>query len=661
MAGLWETTTTWMRCWFAYGNLGSENPAARQQAMQTLRQQGDASLFVLRLALGREDQPKVQFAAAVVLHWLGKPDGLRTLMDVIRWRKTSNATTLTYLENALLTIGAPDAVTALLDVWPSLPADWDDTHPYMQLICRVWQAMRDPRALEGLAMRDLRLPRLFEETAAAFGVQALPLLQRMTEDTRTPDRRALALMTLRRIPGKNSFQILVPLLRDPDPRIRGMVPEALEHVSGPIAACRALTETVRSGYSTYQAVNALWLYRPPDLEETLLALLTRYSQEKGVGGNDTPEAVLEAFRIFTTSPWPPHATLLMCDLLTPPSHPRVAATAARLLVERTTLYDLNIAPARDALWTQLCEMHRESRVECASALSRLGDTYAEQLLTLIEDNCPKGSLLQTLQTMLSGGPDAGQAASRAVQQVTQWFNRLSKETAERLSGSAASNDPLRRAFYDPNFPERARLLGRLRQMLERSLDRLETAWNPDELEDILGVCVGLIRTLVRLGGETIPQAHEPLLRALRCVKYNITNQLSASALPLRTEVGEMVREAAASALMQWYGVECLPLLVETLHTPEPPVQITAMQALGSLGDVRALPALQPFVEGPSPQLAPVAQNAISAIKRTNPEMMTLLRASSGSDVRPETLLRPASGNPETTSSDLLLRPSNPGD
>ena len=104
----------------------------------------------------------------------------------------------------------------------------------------------------------------------------------------------------------------------------------------------------------------------------------------------------------------------------------------------------------------------------------------------------------------------------------------------------------------------------------------------------------------------------------------------------------------------------LHLFLEALYTPQPEVNHTAIAALGRLGDVRALPHLQPIANNTAHPLCPAAIGAIALIKRTNPEMMTLLRGSSAADAHQETLLRPAAEKSSTVSPDLLLRPSAQG-
>jgi len=59
---------------------------------------------------------------------------------------------------------------------------------------------------------------------------------------------------------------------------------------------------------------------------------------------------------------------------------------------------------------------------------------------------------------------------------------------------------------------------------------------------------------------------------------------------------------------------------------------------------------------PNSRVQKAAKSAIETIKMGNPEMMTLLRASTSLDPLPQTLLRPVEDNPDFRT-DELLRPA----
>jgi hypothetical protein len=173
----------------------------------------------------------------------------------------------------------------------------------------------------------------------------------------------------------------------------------------------------------------------------------------------------------------------------------------------------------------------------------------------------------------------------------------------------------------------------------------------------------VLRLLGRLGPPAACTAHNELLRALHGVKRSLVSVPPGTPSyprPETREVAGMARAAAAETLLVLYGAASFPLFLEALYAPQPEVNSTAIAALGRLGDVRALSHLQLLANNAAHPLCPAAVETIALIKRTNPEMMTLLRGSSASEAQTETLLRPSSESSAATSPALLLRPSSQG-
>src|SRR5579871_3170274 len=200
---LLESAVLQGRVWFAYTRLIAPEEVERTRAMETLRAAGSASLPCLHLALKAGPMWRKRFAAAIVLHWLGDPQGMEALINALQWELPSTPTMATELEAALIRIGSPDAVTALLALWRTLP-DWGETQATMQSICRVWGTLRDPRALDGMIARAQRIPDLFEAYVPRFGEMAIIKLKPMLRDP-NPAQRLLAARTLRHVAGLNSF------------------------------------------------------------------------------------------------------------------------------------------------------------------------------------------------------------------------------------------------------------------------------------------------------------------------------------------------------------------------------------------------------------------------------------------------------------------------
>jgi HEAT repeat protein len=649
--GLIHEAVLQAQIWRAFLRLKSPDDSERTQAMETLRAAGSASLACLRYAANRADAPRVQFAAAVVLHWLGEPQGMATLIEAVQWRLPGSPGLSHELEAAFLTIGSPDAVTALLALWEQLP-DWGDHDRAMATICRIWARLRDPRVLDALTARATRIPTLFLETLPAFGEMAVLHLQRMLRESEA-SRRILAVRGMGRVASGRGFALLLPLLRDPDPQVRAEVPAALEMTGGSQQAAIAIAEAMRAGYSTREAVETLTRVAPPYYHETLLELVCRWNPRAAQPSGDTGEAVLAALSALASAPGsngrlvPP-----LCDLLERSPGPAVLAAVAKILGARCPAGEAYDRRAKNALWPLLAHADKTVRDEAASALARMGEPKARQWMQWIEVYRPQGSLLDKVQTVLRGGPDAGLAASQAMQQVSQWVSRFSRETAERLS--AVGSD------FALNGAEDARLPELLCRLLGNTLDTLEQSGWPEETEEMLSCAVAIVRVFGRIGASVAPDARPALLRALHLVKYSVVFDGPSSA-PFRKserrEVGHLLRLAAAETLRQLYGGNSFPLFLEALYAPQKEIHGAALFGLGRLGDVRALPHLQSLANKAGHPLAREAQEAMAAIRRTNPELMELLRASHATDTRADTLLRPASGNPADASPDILLRPA----
>ncbi|HZO88947.1 MAG TPA: HEAT repeat domain-containing protein [Chthonomonadaceae bacterium] len=634
--------------WRAYLHLKSPDDAERARAMETLRAAGSASLPCLNFAVSRAHEPRVQFAAAVVLHWLDEPQGLETLREALLWRLNSDPSLAPELEAALIAIGSPDAVTALIEIWKHLP-EWSDCNRVMESICRVWAALRDPRALEALTARATRIPDLFLQTVPVFGEMAVLHLARMLRDPEKA-RRILAIRALGRIHSRQGQVALVPLLCDLDPTVRAEVPQALESAGDAFYAAEAVANAIRAGCSTPEAVRLLAHSGRYDACETLLALVTRWNPQTAQTSGDTGPAVLAAVTELADAPLP-NAALVppLCALLERRPGPDLAAAIARALGQRgpSGEYDARI---RDTLTPLLASADNEVRDEAADALVRLGEPLGKQIIRLIAAHRPQETPLNAFRKLLSSGADNRQVM-QAFQQASQWFSQRSKETVERLF--APATDESESALPDPRLPDL------LRQLLGNALDALERATWTEETEEQLSLCVAAIGALSRLGSPIALCARKELLRALHTLKYSLVYEggIGPQRRSERREVGDTVRTAAAAALIQLYGKSSFPLFLEALYAPHRAIQDTAILGLGRVGDVRALPHLEAIAGNTTHPLARMAQEMIAVIEKRHPERMELLRASTATEMRPDILLRPASGNSHEVSSDLLLRPT----
>jgi HEAT repeat protein len=656
---LLQAARTQVQIWTAYSQLNTADNAERQRAIGSLADVGPAALTCLRYASGPLRPPRMQYGAAIALHRLGDREGLTVLCNALRWHLPARPEVQGELEAAFVAIGLPDAVTALIDLFPLLPARDAQT---MGCLCNIWGTLRDPRCLDILTGLAWQLPELVLSTVPSFGHMAIGHLESMT---REPDagRRLLAVGVLRQLPFGRSLDVLRPLLCDPDPTVRDAIPQAMAGID-PIAATGGVARALRVGYSSRQAVELLGRHSPR-VGELLLELIARWDPRHPDPTHDTAEAVIAAIPLLASTPANADLVPTLCALLSRQPDAAITAAIARLLNARLRPHDEQVPLVREALSARLAHPDREVRQEVGQALDKIGDPLGRTMNQCLDDCWPQGNLLTRLQTVLRGGPDAGQAATQAMQQVSQWFNRLSREAADRL----AVGGPLPGSPFGPEYD--ARLPDVLRQVLRNGLDVVRRETSPTAIEEALALSVAALRALERLAPPAALCAYDELIAALFLVKYQVkyqvTNQgraVNETAWPLtdpeQNEIGELVRAAAASLLLSCYGPDSYGLFLSALHAPQPEVHRTAIYALSRLGDPRALPYLQAIAARTDALNAGAAQEAISTIRRHNPHVMTLLRASQPGDAKPDTLLRPANGNNINMTPDLLLRPTDAG-
>jgi HEAT repeat protein len=536
-------------------------------------------------------------------------------------------------------------VLALLQFWGT-NREWHDTNPALATVCRVWAKIGDPVVVEALTQQALHIPNLFLETVVAFGEEALPPLAGMLLEA-DPNRRMLAVQALRRLKFPRSFSLLAPLLCDLEPEVRAAVPQALAEVSTPRLAAAEAVRALQDGFSSPEAIGLMQTLDELPFEG-LIELVERWNPHSLTVTGDTSASLLAAVPLLgKTIRHRERVFVALCDLLERKPGARLTTEIAKVL-GNALAFQRN-QRAWDALWELLSHADKGVRSEAAQALSYGGEPFGNQFLGMLERHRPKGNLIHQLQAVLRGGVEASQVANQAVQQVSQWWSRLSKESGEHQSVSEAALA----ALGDRRVPAMAQ------HLLENALERLPQARAGEEGDDLLGACVATLRLLGELPPATAREAHGAFVRALYTVKrseiYEGNSENAFQPSEIR-EVGNLVRVAAAETLYLVYGARSFALFLEALYANAVEVRRTALFSLSRLGDVRALPHLQNFAKDPLNPLCEAAQEAIAGIKRTNPHLMTLLRPSSPLHVPNDSLLRPAVGTNVATDPNELLRP-----
>ena len=640
-----------VKIWNAYRLLGSGHEAERRCAVHTLKELAPASLPCLRFCIEMQNVKRTQFAAAVALHQIGEPIGLKTLTENLRLHLPHRPDIAGDLEAAWIALGEPDATTELLAVWSKI-TDWNDANPVLVCIGHVWAKLRDPRVLDALAEKAARIPLIFDETIGPFAESALPVLEKMTRDS-DPYVRVLAIQALKKLVGIRGMNLLVPLLRDPDSVVRAQVPQALLKTGWPAESVRHISLAIEAGFSSPEAIGVMEQFGPVNYD-ALILLISRWHPAARKESGDTEPAVFAALRVFEKTPNGDSALLpALRDLLRRGVSPALTAETIRVFGVIALRSIVPMAALRDELLPFLAFADDTVRGSAARTLDALGESLGLNLEQFIIETRPKDSLLTKFQTVLQGGADAETAADEALKQVGDWIARTAKETSVKLRLN--KNGALAAIPDDPRLPEL------LKSLLNNALTALNNAQTAEAIANCLSLCAACLRVAARLPIAQAVVLHDALVRAFHCVKFGeISGRPTGGAMRSGdvSEVGRIVRREAGATLWKMYGGDCFPLFIEALYASTPDIRLTAIAVLGRTGDARALPHLAAHLRNADGPFYAAAKEADALIRGANPEIMILLRASSGqSDARPETLLRPATGGRNVTPPDQLLRPA----
>ena len=644
-----------LKIWNAYRLLCSGNPAEQRGAIHALKAFAPVSLPCLRFCIEGQSVKRTQFAAAVALRQMGEPIevdgeplGLKTLTENLRLHLPHRRDIAADLEAAWIALGEPDAVTELLKIWNG-NTDWHDDNAVLICIGHIWAKRRDPLTLDALAAKAARVPKIFEETIAAYGEDAVPTLENMTGNL-DPFVRILAAQCLKKIVGVRSLNALVPLLRDADPVVRAQIPRAMLKTGWPSESVRQIGLAMEAGFSSPEAIGLMEQIGPLNLP-ALTALIARWNPASRQKGGDTEASVFAALRLLERHSQDSSAHLPeLRKMLRRGISPALTAETIRVIGVLGLRDAAPLNPLRDEILPYLAFAEDTARGSAARVLASFGENLGVELEQRLAETRPQESLLTKFQTILQGGAEAEAAADKALQQVGGWLSRVTRETAGRFSAHSA-----------PTLAADARLPELLNQLLRNALSALMDRRADEETAERLSLCVACLRVAARFRAEQAKVLHGAIVAAFHCVRFSVVAG-RATGGALRSgdveEVGRLVRKEASVTLLQVYGADSFPLFIEALYDSALDIRLSAVSALGRLGDARALPHLAPYLALSGSPLCYAAKEADALIRGANPEIMTLLRASSAqSDPRPETLLRPAQHSGSATPPDQLLRPA----
>jgi hypothetical protein len=189
-------------------------------------------------------------------------------------------------------------------------------------------------------------------------------------------------------------------------------------------------------------------------------------------------------------------------------------------------------------------------------------------------------------------------------------------------------------------------------MLGSVIRKRESTYKSDDLDGQVTLIALLLRALAQLGPPAAKEAWHEIITVL-----HLPSQAFANGPAMQTKrLSEHPGAAAAETLMALYGPDSFGLFLAAIYSPHAAVARTGVTALGMLGDSRSISHLAWIAASDGHPCSEMAAQAIAQIKRTNPEMMSLLRGSAPLAHDTGTLLRAASGGSSDRSADRLLRP-----
>ena len=505
--------------WRAISRLNSPVADERLRAMKTLREIGSNARWQLRIAAKNKLRTNSQLGSALVLHWLEDPLGMEVLLFCLKERLPEESELAQILEYAFIAIGSPAAVEALLGVWRSL-VDTNKNAVVRTTICRVWVKLGDPVVLEALVSDATRFPMLFETTVPSFGVSALPCLEKMSVSA-NPQVRMIAIRTLREILIEKTVPILVKMLEDPDLAIRSEAPRAIVKVgwdTGRIRehAVREITKALANGYSSVPAIRFVLEINPPELLTILLTHIQNWADTQPARSQSDAALILTLQTLEGSMMLPFQFIPAIIQLLPKLKSQEEISTAIRALGRHGTMQTI-----KPTLLTCLSSPIASVREEVATILARDGDNFGTVFLHFLETCKPQSSLMSRLSVALQGGPESGQAANQALQQMSTWFTRLSKEAADRLNLAPSG---VKRPDDDPLLSN-PRLSEHLRVLLVVSMKKLRSDTNSRDTEESIASCVTALRGIARLEPSISRKLRVELIVALSCQK-RLINQYS---------------------------------------------------------------------------------------------------------------------------------------
>ena len=608
----------------AMATLNSPDEKERESAKNALLAIGVASIPSLRRAITPYRNVRLQISAATLLYRLGDPQGIVHLTDLLRHLTSHEGEE--ELRDAFLQLNPVHSRSILRQEW-QLIQDWNTANPVPDFISRLWVTLGDPSFLDLLCRDADRRPSLFLSIAPRFGETAVPAFDRMLSEP-SPERRLLAVQALKCVRTPRSFSVLARGLRDFDPQVREAIPRALVEVGGRQSAAEVVLRALDEGFASVSGMSLIaegMSYPFGHVNE----LLERWNPHAPLQKVDAPTVrwIVEFVTVNRLDLYLP----TFCRLIERRPSPQMTSALLKAIGSRCAFEEEGRAGGLTVLHAHLSHVSPTSREAAATALVPLGFPLGARFVRLLDEaialrnaNLMRnrvGRMAQAAMNLLIGVQrrDAETFTSEEQKQLSLWSVALLRESLK---------------------------------MLSKTQDEREVT----ETQETVQGTLTLLARLMKKPDTPMRDALVDALHFVRIVRLKGGEGSASFGAGQSTDVGEPIRGLAIGVLQTLYGTDAYPLFVELAFASNPVLQETGIEALTSTSETRALIPLMLLLTHPNSRVQKAAKSAIETIKMGNPEMMTLLRASTSLDPLPQTLLRPVEDNPDFRT-DELLRPA----
>lgn len=621
--------------------ISSHDRSIRDKSVSVLKMHCELSIPLLERMLNRSRDHRRQFFAAAVLHKLGHPRGMQFLTGFLLWRLPTSAFIRSELEQAILEIGTPEAASALLDVWPSIPIHSDNIQIHV-LICKICSKLKEIRVLETLSTNAHRFPFLFLKTTTEFGEASLPFIERMLRD-QDPIRRKIGVKAAKGIHTPSFFNLLTPLLRDTSEEVREAVPIALIEIQNTQETVEEIACAIVEGWSSIASVQTIALdHKSPD--NLISPIISRWPLAEDAQHGDTQETVLYILNHLTEiCPGSTEMKDVVCKLLERDIDPEIAHAAITFLAGEKLDDSFRKERAVKALTPWLSSINPIVRAVTAEALSSCGSDSGVIHEALLKSRTPSESVLHKFQVLLHSvysETTIGQNTPR----LLPFFNQNSYRPPG-WNDIAASNHP--------SIIVSSEQLELLMRLLKNVYEEMKSHSKKRNIPDILATGVAVMRAL----GDVEILQKQKVCRTLQSIIMHPDMILQSESGQEKhgnyyREVTTVLRAESAATLAQISRDAAFVTYIQAACDTKYEVKLTGVAALGYIGDVRAIAVLIPILSDSDENLQLCVKSAIRLIQEQNPDMLTLLRASQ-TPIAAETLLRQVETAIEIDSNELL--------